>query len=171
MSLDKYDDDEDTEELPFFFATVNMLSTPNDQETFKAKWKNDSAPLWSYILYWLIYAGFFIAGLVSVGLLWPTVIRRDVFGSFKKKKSPKRDILDQVETVEKRLQNLDSKIHLLQQQFQDGAKEMQTMDSKIDQLRQQSQDGAKEADIIMLGITEKIDLMLLQISKLAKSKP
>jgi hypothetical protein len=115
--------------------------------------------LWLHFLYALQYTIYFILGLFSFGLLWPSKIKRDIFGiQFKDlEDGSKAEFLETrryQDAVTKKMNELDEKVH---QQIEDNRlsiKENQNLNRKIDRLE--------------LSI-EKLQILLTQLAPLKSS--
>jgi hypothetical protein len=164
------DEEENSKEIPLFFAIVSRILFEENEIAFKKDWENGDAPLWTYLVHRLIYAFWFLAGLVSFGLLWPVVIRRRVFEAAipqSRSNEIKKNILEKVDKLEKKsseeLEEMQAKMH----QSNEIKKNIL---EKVDKLEKKSSEELKEMRAEMHRMGQNIDVLLDMMSKLVDSK-
>ena len=117
------EEEEDSDEIPCFLTTVSCLWLKS-RRAVRERWDEGSAPLWTYVIHRVLYAFYFFAGLVSFGLFWPMLIRKQIFetagpqpslSTFEKveEKSTAKDM----EELQARMGSLEQKMDLLLQQM------------------------------------------------------
>ena len=118
------EEEEDSDEIPCFLTTVSWLWLKS-RRAVRERWDEGSAPLWTYVIHRVLYAFYFFAGLVSFGLFWPMLIRKQIFetaGPHKSSLSTSEKLEDKsttkdMEELQARMESLEQKMDLLLQQM------------------------------------------------------